>query len=98
MRIIEPVVGHWYHNVTDDQDFEVVLFETDADTVEIQTAEGDVEEFDLESWYELELEEIEAPEDWSGPCETESTAVAYGTDSSLPEKWSSPFSHAERDD
>jgi hypothetical protein len=35
--------------------------------VEIQYFDGEVEELDLDSWYEMALEPIEPPEDWSGP-------------------------------
>lgn len=61
---IEPVIGNWYRAV-DDSSFEVIAVEDDS--VEIQYFDGGIEELDMASWQEMELEEIEPPEDWSGP-------------------------------
>jgi hypothetical protein len=37
-----------------------------------------LEEIDLDAWYELPIESIEAPEDWSGPFdEMESDDLGY---------------------
>ena len=65
MSDLDPIVGNWYKNVEEEKEFEVVAVDEDAQTVEIQYFEGEVEEIDLDSWYELVLEPIEAPEDWS---------------------------------
>ena len=67
MNDIDPIVGNWYRNLEDQIDFEVVALDEDAQTVEIQYFEGEVEELDLDSWYDLVLEPIEPPDDWSGP-------------------------------
>ena len=66
MSELDPIVGSWYKSVEDETEFEVVAVDEDAQTVEIQYFDGEVEEFDLDSWYELVLEPIVAPEDWSG--------------------------------
>jgi len=66
MSDLDPIVGNWYKNVEEEKEFEVVAVDEDAQTVEIQYFEGEVEEIDLDSWYELALEPIEPPEDWSG--------------------------------
>jgi len=61
---IEPVIGNWYR-AEDGSSFEVVA--VDDDSVEIQYFDGGVEELDMASWHEMTLEQIEPPEDWSGP-------------------------------
>ena len=67
MADLDPIVGNWYQNLDTQSQFEVVAFDEDAQTVEIQYFDGEVEEIDLDSWYEMVLEPIEPPEDWSGP-------------------------------
>ena len=39
----------------------------DDDTIEIQYFNGDLEELDKDSWWEMGLKAISAPDDWSGP-------------------------------
>ena len=56
MSDLDPIVGNWYKNVEEEKEFEVVAMDEDAQTVEIQYFEGEVEEIDLDSWYELVLE------------------------------------------
>jgi hypothetical protein len=63
----EPEIGNWYRNLDDDRLFEVVAYDVDDGTVEIQYFESEIEELDIDTWYELELIEEAAPEDWSGP-------------------------------
>jgi hypothetical protein len=61
---IEPVIGNWY-KTDDDSTFEVIA--VDEDTIEVQYFDGGIEEYDLAAWNEMAVEEIEPPEDWSGP-------------------------------
>ncbi len=61
-----PKVGDWYQKAGGDS-FEVVAVDEEDQTVEIQYFGGEVEELEFENWYELDLESIEPPEDWSGP-------------------------------
>ncbi|HKJ22897.1 MAG TPA: DUF6763 family protein [Gammaproteobacteria bacterium] len=61
---IEPVIGNWYR-AEDASSFEVIAVDDDA--IEIQYFDGGIEGLDMASWQEMELEEIEPPEDWSGP-------------------------------
>jgi hypothetical protein len=67
MSDVDPIIGNWYRNEETGNDFEVIALDEDAQTVEIQYFDGELEELDLDAWYELPLEAIEAPEDWSGP-------------------------------
>ena len=56
-----PIVGYWYKG-SEAQPFEVVAIDDHDETVEIQYADGAVEEFDMESWYSLDLSMISAPD------------------------------------
>jgi len=75
-----PRVGDWYQNINNDT-FEIVAHDTDEATVEIQYFDGAVEELDMDSWYEMDIQPIEAPEDWSGSMDIERDD--YGVDLEL---------------
>ena len=77
---LQPRIGDWYKNINGDN-FEIVAIDEDEATLEIQHFDGAVEEIDLDSWYEMEIEPIEAPEDWSGSLDIE--REDYGVDLEL---------------
>ena len=58
----EPIVGAFYQDV-DGQTFEVLAFDEDEGIIEIEYADGTVDEIDLETWYGMDLEEVEPEED-----------------------------------
>ncbi|MFA7388202.1 MAG: DUF6763 family protein [Thiohalobacteraceae bacterium] len=76
----EPRIGDWYRTINGDN-FEIVALDPDDSTLEIQYFDGTVEELDLETWYELDLESVEAPEDWSGSMDIQRDD--YGVDLEL---------------
>ncbi|HCB15235.1 MAG TPA: hypothetical protein DEP36_16945 [Gammaproteobacteria bacterium] len=81
MSDVDPIIGSWYRNQETGNDFEVVALDEDAQTVEIQYFDGELEELDLDAWYELPIDPIEAPEDWSGPFdEMEADDLGYEED------------------
>jgi hypothetical protein len=65
-REYEPVAGQWYENIEDNESFRVLSVDEDAELVEIEYLDGDIEEMDLDTWQELDLEMIATPEGWSG--------------------------------
>lgn len=65
-RDYEPVPGQWYENVEEEESFRVLSVDEDSELVEIEYLDGDVEEIDLETWHEMDLERIEEPEGWAG--------------------------------
>jgi len=65
-RDYEPVKGQWYENVEEDETFRVLSVDEDAELVEIEYLDGDIEEMDLDAWHEMDLERIEEPEGWAG--------------------------------
>jgi hypothetical protein len=66
----QPVIGKWYER-TGGEAFEVVAFDRDDRTIEIQYFDGTVEELDLDEWREEEIRATEAPEDWTGSVDVD---------------------------
>ena len=85
MSVPVPAIGAWYR-LDGGESFEVVAYDADDGTVEIQYFDGTVEEMDIEDWEtqdeETRLEEVEPPEDWSGSVDVdnESEREARGSD------------------
>jgi hypothetical protein len=69
-----PSIGEWYRHRGGEL-FEVVAFDEDDGTIELQYFDGTVEEMDTEDWEshwaEHTLETAEPPEDWSGSVDVE---------------------------
>lgn len=63
--MINPEVGNWYRR-TNGNLFEVVAMDEEERTVELQHFDGTIEELDFDGWSQVELEPVQAPEDWSG--------------------------------
>ena len=76
----QPQIGYWYKSINGDQ-FEIVATEEQGSMLEIQHFDGAVEEIDIDSWKEMEVRPIEAPEDWSGSLDIE--REDYGVDLEL---------------
>jgi len=64
-RDYEPVAGQWYENLEEEESFRVLSVDEDSELVEIEYLDGDIEEIDLETWHEMDLDRIEEPEGWS---------------------------------
>jgi hypothetical protein len=62
---LEPAVGHWYRLVDKGDLFRVVGVDVDNDVIEVRWFEGDAEDLDSGSWFEMDLEQAEAPEGWT---------------------------------
>jgi hypothetical protein len=86
---MKPLIGNWYR-IQGSESFEVVAFDEDDGTIELQYFDGTVEEMDIEDWQaEHEsgaLEEVEPPEDWTGSVDVDPEeddqrgALGYGED------------------
>lgn len=85
----DPIVGNWYEHLDKGLKFEVIAVDEDEGLVEIQYFDGDLEEIDLDNWYDLEIEVIEAPEDWTGPIDDiEEDDLGYTETDMGAEDWS----------
>ena len=70
-REYEPVAGQWYENIDENESFRVLSVDEDSELIEIEYLDGDIEEIDLDTWQELDLDKIDQPEGWSGEDEDE---------------------------
>ncbi|MBV9345596.1 MAG: hypothetical protein JO341_12400 [Gammaproteobacteria bacterium] len=90
MAAPQPGIGDWYR-LSGGALFEVVAYDDDDGTIEIQYFDGTVEELDIEDWEaqwdEGALEAAEAPEDWSGSVDVESSdEESRGGSDTLPDE------------
>lgn len=60
-----PLIGQWFRRPNGTL-FEVVATDEEDGTVEIQLFDGTIDEVEVETWPEMMLIEVSAPEDWSG--------------------------------
>jgi hypothetical protein len=92
-REYEPTVGQWYEDLENEETFQVLKVDEDKETVEIQHLDGDIEEFDVDGWAELDLELTEEPEGWSG-----SKAEKDDDDEEDDEDWDDDEDDEDEDD
>src|SRR5262245_51388867 len=65
-----PVIGKWYARPGGDS-FEIVAYDRDDGSIEIQYFDGTIEEMDIEDWREEEIVAASPPEDWTGSVDVE---------------------------
>ena len=65
----DPIIAQWYHYPQKSEKFQVTAIDEQSDSVEIQYFDGNIDEFELTTWYTLEIEPIETPADWTGPLD-----------------------------
>lgn len=93
----DPIVGNWYQHLDKGQEFEVVAVDEEKGFVEIQHFDGDVEEIDLDAWYEMDIEPIETPEDWTGPVDSvEVDDLGYDETGMEKEDWNQPYREVKK--
>lgn len=75
-----PRIGAWFKDTDTHQRFEIVAIDEKQSTIEVQYFDGDITEFDIESWGALNIHETEAPEEIYAGFESLS---AYGDEAPL---------------
>jgi hypothetical protein len=70
-REYAPTPGKWYENKDEEETFRVLSVDEDDELVEIEYVDGEIEELDLDTWHELDLELTEEPEGWAGDDEAD---------------------------
>jgi hypothetical protein len=68
-RDYDPVQGKWYEDLEENEVFKVLSVDPDQELVEVQYENGDIEEIDLDTWHELDLELSSEPEGWASDDE-----------------------------
>ncbi len=64
-RDYDPVQGQWYEDLEENEVFRVLSVDPDEEIIEVQYENGDIEEMDLDTWHELDLERASEPEGWA---------------------------------
>ncbi len=97
MKGIIPQIGAWYQDNIDRLLFEVVAFDESSATIDVQYRDGELAEFDIETWQQLNLSHAEAPEDASAPFEENfEEGDHWGLNEVLhPRDWDSPVNSIE---
>lgn len=62
MASLYPAIGSWYVELSTGQLFEIVAVDDKYGTIEIQYEDGDIAEYDAESWGHLNVAMTAAPE------------------------------------
>lgn len=88
----DPIIDQWYHYPQKSEKFLVTAIDDHSDTVEIQYFDGNIDEFELSTWYALEIEPIATPEDWTGPFDNieRDDLTPVGTEMQR-EDWDAPY-------
>jgi len=82
MAKLFPTIGNWFQDASTLQVFEVVAVDENNSTIEVQYDDGDIGEFELEMWGQLNLLAAAAPEDPN---------AGYGT--SYSDRWEDSAGH-----
>ena len=70
-RDYDPVQGQWFEDLEENEIFKVLSVNPDEEIIEVQYENGDIEEIDLDTWHELDLERAQEPEGWASDDEEE---------------------------
>lgn len=81
----EPVVGAFYED-EDGRTFEVIAFDENDGTVEIQYGDGAPEEIDLDDWYGMDLERQESDEEGEDDLDEPDDSSAPAGDADLDDE------------
>jgi hypothetical protein len=86
-REYEPVKGQWYENIDENDSFRVLSVDEDSELIEVEYLDGDIEELDLDTWQELDLEKIDEPEGWSAADDEDDEEEEKKEKDELDETW-----------
>ncbi len=88
----DPVQSGWYSPQGKGQEFRVVAVDSEKKLVEVQNFDGEINEIDFEAWYEMDIEPVEEPENWSGAYDFgEIDDLGTEVTDTLPSDWSEPL-------
>lgn len=90
-----PMIGQWFRRPNGTL-FEVVATDEDEGTIEIQQFDGTIDELEHESWPELMLVEVNAPEDWSGSVDMDPEDETMKTNGEMPSGFHDPLAFLDK--
>lgn len=91
-----PSLGQWFRQPNGTL-LRVVAVDEDNGTVEVQFFDGTIDEIELDSWRELFLIEVAAPEDWSGSVDMDPDDYEGTRPGEMPRGFHDPLGHLEED-
>ena len=94
--VIAPEVGRWYRRLNGNL-FEVVAIDEEHRTVELQHFDATIESLEMDVWREIDLEPVQAPEDWSGSVDIDLEDMP-DPDPDPGSGWHDPMAFLERFD
>lgn len=97
MNKILPEVSAWYQDLVSGSLFEVVAVDEQTRTIEYQMVDGELGEYDIDTWKQLHICNAEAPEDWRSPYELSSEDRAYSDQVYVPDNFSGALLDIEPD-
>ncbi|MGA7539566.1 MAG: DUF6763 family protein [Steroidobacteraceae bacterium] len=97
-RDYEPVPGQWYENLEDEESFRVLTVDEDSELVEIEYLDGEIEEIDLETWHEMDLERTDEPEGWAESDEEEEDEEEEEEEEEEEDDWDEDEDDDDEDD
>jgi hypothetical protein len=86
-RDYDPLKGQWFEDLEENEIFLVLSVDPDEELVEIQYENGDIEEIDLDTWHELDLERAQKPEGWPSPDEAPAAEGEAAAEDEEEEDW-----------
>ncbi len=86
----EPEIGNWYQSASSLL-FKVVAIDEHDDTIEIQYFDGTIGELEMDLWESIAPEQLDAPDDWSGPFDDidDDVVSSYEDDNNTRKSWDS---------
>ena len=88
---LDPLVGQWYAHLDKGQRFYVAAVNDKDETVAVQHFDGDLEEYSLDEWRDLDIDLSEEPENWSGPLDmAEQDDLGTEVTDTQADDWSEP--------
>lgn len=97
MKMLSPNVRAWYKDLQTHALFEIVDWDMHNGLIEVQFLDGEVTEYDHDSWRQLLLQEIEPPEDWRTAFELDDEDLLDPDLPMHPEDWGTPLNSIEPD-
>jgi len=64
-RDFDPVPGQWYEDLDREEIFRVVSVDPDEEIIRIQWLDSEIQDIDLDTWAEFDLELTAEPEGWA---------------------------------
>lgn len=92
-----PHIGDWYQDAVEDVLFEVVAVDDHSLTIEVQYEDGEVGEFDFDTWLQMVILPAQAPEDWRVSYELGDDQGANPDGVLIPDNFGDPLDAFEAD-